>query len=56
MEAQTPEPKQALKIYPYAVAWVAYIGALFTAASKLGDTVKSVFTSLHYPKKEDFYE
>ena len=46
--------KQQINIFKYAIAWVAYLGAFLTKASKLGDVIRDSFSDIHVPKKEDF--
>jgi len=48
--------KQALRWFPYFVAWVAYAGAFLTQAAKIGDVVRDSFNNIHVPKKEDFFK
>ena len=50
-----PVLSKATAVYNYVNAWLAYFGALFTLLSNIGNTVRDSITSLHIPKKSDFF-
>jgi hypothetical protein len=38
----------------YGFAWLKYIGAIFSTAGGLGDTVRNAFINIHIPQKDDY--
>jgi hypothetical protein len=58
MEAQEAAKvvTRKFKTIAYVTDWFAYVGALFTKLSKIGDVIRDNFNDLHIPKKENYYE
>jgi len=57
LNGREPEPdleQSKIKIIAYVFAWLKYLGQVFTTAGNLGDTVRSAFTDIHIPKKDEF--
>jgi hypothetical protein len=44
-----------IKLFPYLVAWVAYLGAFLTRVANIGNVVRDSFADIHPPQKDEYY-
>jgi hypothetical protein len=49
------DDKKKVKLFAYAVAWVAYLGAFLTRAANIGNVVRDSFADIHAPQKDEYY-
>lgn len=50
-----PESKKKIKLFPYLVAWVSYIGAFCTRAANIGTVIRDSFNDIKPPQKDEYY-
>jgi hypothetical protein len=48
------DSKKKIKLFPYLVAWVAFVGAFLTRVANVGNVVRDSFTDIHPPQKDEF--
>ena len=48
--------EQNIKLFPYIIAWVQYLGAFLTRLGNIGNIVRDSFSDIHAPKKNEYYK